>query len=102
MQTNAAAHKWRTSLAWSTVFRAAGLSDFGLAVWRWLFSADGPPWWARMISGDSICNSRGFGDGAEKSGRPDVSRFSAEEASTNEPVARGFNGVLEQIALDVR
>jgi hypothetical protein len=44
MQTNAAAHKWRTSLAWSAVFRAAGLSIFGLVVWRWLFSADGPPW----------------------------------------------------------
>jgi hypothetical protein len=44
MQTNAAAHKWRTSLAWSAVFRAAGLSIFGLVVWHWLFSADGPPW----------------------------------------------------------
>ena len=43
MQTNAAAHRWRASLAWSAVFRAAGLSIFGLVVWRWLFSADGPP-----------------------------------------------------------
>ena len=41
MQTNAAAHQWRTSLAWSAVFRAAGLSIFGLVVWRWLISADG-------------------------------------------------------------
>jgi hypothetical protein len=43
MRTNAAADKWRTSLAWSAVFRAAGLSIFGLIVWLWLFSADGPP-----------------------------------------------------------
>ena len=43
MRTNAAAHKWRTSLAWSAVFRAAGLSIIGLIVWPWLFSADGPP-----------------------------------------------------------
>jgi hypothetical protein len=44
MQTNAAAHRWHASLAWSAVFRAAGLSIFGLVVWRWLFSADGSPW----------------------------------------------------------
>ena len=44
MQTDTADHKWRTSLAWSAVFRAAGLSIFGLVVWLWLFSADGPPW----------------------------------------------------------
>ena len=31
MQTNAAAHQWRTSLAWSAVFRSAGLSIFGLS-----------------------------------------------------------------------
>ncbi len=48
MQTNAAAHKWRTSLAWSAVFRATGLSIFGLVVWRWLFSAEGPP--SRAVS----------------------------------------------------
>jgi hypothetical protein len=42
MRTNAAAHKWRTSLAWSAVFRAAVLSIFGSIVWLWLFSADGP------------------------------------------------------------
>ena len=44
MRTNAAAHKWRTSLAWSAVFRAAGLSIFGLIVWLWLFAAEGLPW----------------------------------------------------------
>ena len=42
MRTNAAAHKWRTSLAWSAVFPAAGLSSFGLVVWLRPFSADGP------------------------------------------------------------
>jgi hypothetical protein len=44
MRTNAAAHPWRTSLAWSAVFRAAGLSIFGLIAWLWLFSAAGPAW----------------------------------------------------------
>jgi 4-amino-4-deoxy-L-arabinose transferase-like glycosyltransferase len=44
MRTNAAAHEWRSSLAWSAVFRAAGLSIFGFIVWLWLFSADGPAW----------------------------------------------------------
>jgi hypothetical protein len=44
MRTNAAAHPWQTSLAWSAVFRAAGLSIFGLIAWLWLFSADGPAW----------------------------------------------------------
>jgi hypothetical protein len=43
MKTNAAAHTWRTSLAWSAVFRAAGLSVFGLIIWFCLFSA-GPAW----------------------------------------------------------
>ena len=42
--TNAAAHNWRASLAWSAVFRAAGLSIFGLVAWLCLFSADGPAW----------------------------------------------------------
>jgi hypothetical protein len=42
MRTYAADRKWRTSLARSAVFRAAGLSLFGLIVWLWLFSADGP------------------------------------------------------------
>ena len=40
MRTNAAADKWRTSLAWSAFFRAAGLSIFGLVAWLWLFSAE--------------------------------------------------------------
>ena len=44
MKTNAAAHTWRTSLAWSAVFRAAGVSIFGLIVWLWLFPEDGPAW----------------------------------------------------------
>ena len=44
VQTSAAAHKWRVSLAWSAVFRAAELSIFGLVVWHWLFAADRPPW----------------------------------------------------------
>jgi 4-amino-4-deoxy-L-arabinose transferase-like glycosyltransferase len=44
MSTNATTHAWRTYLAWSAVFRAAGLSIFGLIIWFWLFSADGPPW----------------------------------------------------------
>jgi 4-amino-4-deoxy-L-arabinose transferase-like glycosyltransferase len=48
MKTNAAAHTWRTSLAWLAVFRAAGLSIFGFIIWFWLFSADGPPW--RVVS----------------------------------------------------
>jgi hypothetical protein len=42
MKTNAAAHTWQTSLAWSAVIRAAGLSIVGFIVWLWLFSADGP------------------------------------------------------------
>jgi hypothetical protein len=44
MKTNAAAHTWRTSLAWSAVFRAAGLSILGIIVWLWPFSANGPAW----------------------------------------------------------
>jgi hypothetical protein len=44
MRTNAVADTWRTSLVWSAVFRAAGLSIFGLIVWLWLFAADGPAW----------------------------------------------------------
>ena len=42
MRTNATAHKWRTALVWSAVFRAVVLSIFGLIIWLWLFSADGP------------------------------------------------------------
>ena len=44
MKTNAAAHTWRTYLAWSAVFRAAGLSIYGLIIWFWLFWADGLAW----------------------------------------------------------
>ncbi len=44
MRTNAGAHKWRASLAWSAGFRAAVLSILGFIVWLWLFSADGPAW----------------------------------------------------------
>jgi hypothetical protein len=44
MKTNPAAHTRQTSLAWSAVFRAAGLSIFGLIVWLWLFAAEGLPW----------------------------------------------------------
>jgi hypothetical protein len=44
MMTNATAHPWRTSLAWSAVFRAAGLSLFGFIGWLWFFSAGHPAW----------------------------------------------------------
>jgi hypothetical protein len=44
MRVNATTLPWRTSLAWSAVFRAIGLSIVGLIAWLWLFSADGPPW----------------------------------------------------------
>jgi hypothetical protein len=44
MSTNAAAHTWRTSLAWSAVFRAAGLSILGFIGWLWFSAADGPAW----------------------------------------------------------
>jgi hypothetical protein len=49
MSSNATTHPWRTALAWSAVFRAAGLSIFGLVAWLWLFSADGPPWGAVFL-----------------------------------------------------
>ena len=44
MQTNAAAHKWRTSLAWSAVFRAAGLSIIGFIGWLWFSSPNDSAW----------------------------------------------------------
>jgi hypothetical protein len=44
MSSNAATHTWRTSLAWSAVCRAVGLSIIGLGGWLWLPSADGPAW----------------------------------------------------------
>lgn len=37
-------------------------------------------------------------DGVEKSGATDVSPFSADEESTNDPVGRDFDEALEQIA----
>ena len=48
MRTTAIAHTWRTSLAWSAVFRAARLSIFGFIAWLWLFAADDSAW--RTIS----------------------------------------------------
>jgi len=44
MTTNATAHSWRTSLAWSAVFRAAGLFIFGFIGWLWFFAADDAAW----------------------------------------------------------
>jgi hypothetical protein len=44
MSTNAAAHKWRTSLAWSAVFRAVGLSVIVFVGWPRLSSGDGSAW----------------------------------------------------------
>src|SRR4029453_18943943 len=44
MSTNATTHPWRTSLAWSAVFRAAGVSLIGFIGWLWFSSADGPAW----------------------------------------------------------
>ena len=44
-----------TSLDWSAVFRAAGLSIFGLVVWHWFFPADGPPWRAvSLVEGQAL------------------------------------------------
>ena len=37
-------------------------------------------------------------DGVEKSGAPDVSPFSADDESTNDPVGQDFDEALEQIA----
>jgi hypothetical protein len=50
MRADIAAQPWRTSLAWSAVSRAAGLSIFGLVAWLWLFSADGPAWRAVSLA----------------------------------------------------
>jgi hypothetical protein len=50
MKTNAAAPIWRTSLIWSAIFRAVGLSIVGLVAWLWLFSADGPVWGAVSLA----------------------------------------------------
>jgi hypothetical protein len=42
MRTDATDHDWRTSLAWSAVFRAAGLSILGVIVWLWRCWEDCP------------------------------------------------------------
>jgi hypothetical protein len=42
MTTSAMAHPWRTSLAWSAVFRAARLLAFGFLGGLWLSAADDP------------------------------------------------------------
>jgi len=44
MSTNATTHPWRTSLAWSAVFRTVGLSIIGFNGWLGFSSADGPAW----------------------------------------------------------
>jgi hypothetical protein len=46
MSTDETTQPWRTSLAWSAVFRAAGLSIIGFLGWLWFSSADGPAWTA--------------------------------------------------------
>jgi formate hydrogenlyase subunit 3/multisubunit Na+/H+ antiporter MnhD subunit len=42
MTTNATTHPWRTSLAWSAAFSAAGLFCFGFLGGLWLFWAGAP------------------------------------------------------------
>ena len=49
MQTNAAAHTWQKSLAWSAVFRAAGLSIFGFIGWLGFSSANDSAWKAGSL-----------------------------------------------------
>jgi hypothetical protein len=44
MTTYATTHPWRTSLAWSAVFRAARLAIFGFMGWLWFSSADDSAW----------------------------------------------------------
>jgi hypothetical protein len=41
MSSDAATHKWRTSLAWSAVFRAGGVAIIGFIGWLWFPAADG-------------------------------------------------------------
>ena len=43
------AHPWRTSLAWSAVFRAVGLSILGFIGWPWFVSADDSAWKADSL-----------------------------------------------------
>jgi|SRR5579884_512346 len=50
MRTNAIAHPWRMSLAWSAILRTARLLIFGFLGWLWFFSADHSPW--RAVSLD--------------------------------------------------
>ena len=49
MRTNAVAHPWRTSPAWSAVFRAVGLSILGFIGWPWFVSADDSAWKADSL-----------------------------------------------------
>jgi hypothetical protein len=49
MMTNATAHSWRMSLAWSAAFRIAGWSIFGIIGWLWLFSAGDSTWKAVSV-----------------------------------------------------
>ena len=49
MKNNPAPHPWRTSLAWSAVFRAVGLSIIGFIGWLWFSSADESAWKAASL-----------------------------------------------------
>jgi hypothetical protein len=44
MTTNVAAHPWRTALAWSAVWRTAGLALVGFIGWLRCSAADAPAW----------------------------------------------------------
>ena len=44
MSSNATTHSWRTSLAWSAVFRGVGLSLVGFIAWLWFSAEDGSAW----------------------------------------------------------
>ena len=49
MRTNAVAHPWRMSLAWSAVSRAVGLSTLGFIGWPWFVSEDDSAWNANFL-----------------------------------------------------
>ena len=49
MRSNAITHPWRTSLARSAVFRAAGLCVAGFVGWLWFSSAAGLAWRAGSL-----------------------------------------------------
>ena len=49
MRTNAVAHPWRMSLAWSAVSRAVGLSILGFIGWPWFVSVDDSAWKADSL-----------------------------------------------------